>query len=304
MSGAVEKWIDTHVHLDPATGQTPADLAPGLQEVFAREPVDLRFVASPGMAGIQRMVDRADGVVQAQEDIRSLMQLFPHRVFGSCMVNPHFMNASLEAMDRCFGEWGFVQLGELVTYLMNYNMSSPAAEQIVRKAVEHGVPVHVHISTSNAKPQGHFSSGEEELTDLLNLVDKIPDGRYIVAHGVGAPLIDPPVIDTYLDLVESRYGSWPPNLWIEIMHFHAAGVRSALERIPSTRILAGTDWDTSGPPPYPPYGTVFGPAEDEQPYPPFVASLVGFLETAGADAAAVRRIAYQNAGELFGARMA
>jgi predicted TIM-barrel fold metal-dependent hydrolase len=215
------------------------------------------------------------------------------------MVNPHFMDASLEAMDRCFGQWGFVQLGELVTYLMNYDMNSSIAERVVRKAREYDVPVHVHISTSNAHPQGHFASGEEELTDLMDLMERVPEARYIMAHGVGAPLIEPPVIDTYLAMVEQRFGSWPENLWIEIMHFHAAGVRSALERIPGTRILAGMDWAVSGTPPYPPYGTVFGPAEDEQPYPPCVASLAAFLEDAGADADTVNRIAHVNAEELY-----
>ncbi len=297
---SVDKWVDTHTH--PGTdGENGLDeLVEGLRGVFDREEADLRFIASPGRSWLDRVVDSEEWVAEAHRLLHQLAKRLPNRIYGSCMVNPHFMETSLRVMERCFEEWGFVQLGELVTYMMNYNMNTPEMERIVRKAVGYGVPIHVHVSTSNMKPQGHFASGEEELEDMLALVDRVPEGKYIIAHGIGAPLIHPPVIEIYLDMIERRYGKWPDNLWIEIMHFHAEGVRVALQHIPAERMLAGTDWTPSEGPSYPPYGSVFGPAEEEQPYPPCVASLVGYLAAAGADEAAVRRIAWENAFDLYG----
>ncbi len=297
---SVDRWVDSHVHPGTDEGDDLDELAKGLRDVFDREEVDLRFISSPGGSWLDRVADSEEGVAEAHDLLNQLVKRFPNRMYGSCMVNPHYLDASLAVMEQCFEEWGFVQLGELVTYMMNYNMNTPEMERIVRKAVEYRVPIHVHVSTSNMKPQGHFASGEEELEDMLALVDRVPEGKYIIAHGIGAPLIHPPVIETYLGMIERRYGKWPDNLWIEIMHFHAEGVKVALQHIPAARMLAGTDWTPSAEPPYPAYGSVFGPAEEEQPYPPCVASLVGYLVEAGADEAAVKRIAWQNAFEIFG----
>ncbi|MBC8459336.1 MAG: amidohydrolase family protein [Deltaproteobacteria bacterium] len=300
MDISVEKWVDTHVHIGGTSECGPSDIIAGLVEVFEKEEVELRFIASPVSDWLRMVAENGDGILEAHRLLHQVVESLPDRVYGSCMVNPHFLDASLTSMDQCFGEWGFVQLGELVTYLMNYRMNTKSMEKLVRKAVEYGVPIHVHISTSNAKPQGNFSSGEEELEDMLDLVERVPEGKYIVAHGIGAPLIHPPVVDTYLDIIDRRYGQWPENLWIEIMHFHAAGVSSALRYIPASKIMAGMDWSTGALPPYPLYGTIFGPAEKENPYPPSVESLVNLLAEAGADGKMIKQIAYQNAFELYG----
>jgi predicted TIM-barrel fold metal-dependent hydrolase len=215
------------------------------------------------------------------------------------MVNPHFLDESLHMMDLCFGEWGFVQLGEMLQYMMSFEMDSPPVETLVRRAIEFDVPVQVHISTSN--PVDHSSSlGMRQLEDFCRLADKIPEADYILAHAVGMPTDDPPVVDQYLDFIEQRYGSFPANFWMEIRDFDSPGVRSALARVPATQLLAGTDWVTRVGPPFLPYGCIFGVQRaEENPYPPRVATMVQFLRDAGADEETIELIGCRNALALL-----
>ncbi len=299
MGVSVEKWVDTHMHLGIGPEYGPADVAAGLMEVFDKEDVDLRFIVSAVSHWEEMIRDSADGVLEAHRLIHEVAERLPGKVYGSFMPNPHFLDACLTTMDQCFGKWGFVQLGEVVPYFMHHRINIPPMVKLAQRALEYDVPVHIHISTSNAKNQGPFPTGEDQLEDMLDLVERVPEAKYIVAHGIGAPSIHPPVVEKYLSIIDRRYGRWPDNLWTEIIHFHAAGVKSALSYIPSSRITSGTDWHTWMEPPYPPYGTVMG-SVGPGPFPPCVESLINLLAEAGADENTIRQIGYQNAFELYG----
>ena len=238
-------------------------------------------------------------MLRASELIYDLVRRAPGRLYGSCLVNPHFLDTSLRVMETCFEKWGFVQLGEMLQYMMDYMMDSDPVETLVRRAVAYDVPVQVHISTSN-RAQGSFTSGVEELQDLLGLAARVPEAKYILAHFVGEPDDDPPVVDAYLDLVEDRCGAWPDNFWAEVRDFSCPGLRSVLDRVPTNRIIAGTDWWTRLGPPFSPYGTIYDATLGlENPYPPCVASLIGFLEGEGATEEAVEAIGFGNAAALL-----
>ena len=297
-------WIDTHVHVCDigGDGQLRPHFAADLLAVLDAEQADLRFLISPDGERLYRVGQTAEGVKEGNEFIHSLVQRAPGRLYGSCMVNPHFLEASLHVMERCFGEWGFVQLGEMLQYMMDYRMDSDPVERLVRQAVGFDVPVQVHISTSNRMT--HPSSwGLEQLQDLFGLVERVPEAKYILAHLVGMPDDNPPVVDAYLDLIDQTFGEFPGNFWVEIRDFDSPGVRSVLERVPLTRLLAGTDWVTRSGPPFLPYGVIFGvESADENPYPPTVERLAQFISQAGASEATVRLVAETNARELLGIR--
>ena len=202
-------------------------------------------------------------------------------------------------MDACFGEWGFVQFGEMLQYMMDYEMNTDAVETLVRRAVEIDVPVQVHVSTSNAKT-GASSFGDEQLQDLFRLVQRVPEARYVLAHLIGSPKGDPPVATGYLDAIDKEYGEFPRNFWAEIRDFDSPGVRTALDRVPGDRLIAGTDWTTRIGPPFMPYGMVFGSdAPEENPYPPSIQSIAELLTSAGCADEQIRRIGWQNATELY-----
>jgi predicted TIM-barrel fold metal-dependent hydrolase len=295
------KWIDTHAHI---TGFSPdgtprPDLAQQLVAVQRASGADTYFVASLDLGTeMEAVMARPEGVAEACRFLHRITQESGGRVLGACECNPHLLDGSLAAMDLAFGELGFVLFGEMIQYIMHYRMNSEPVVRLVKKAVEYDVPVQVHISTSNSA-QGNFSSGIEELDDFLDLVERVPEATYLLAHFVGAPKSDPPVVETYLDIIDRRCGGWPENFWAEIMHFNSPGLPVALQRIPNDRLMPGTDYTTRNAPPYVPYGIIFGKSIEENPYPPNVASLVGFLKEAGANDATIKAIGWDNAARLL-----
>jgi hypothetical protein len=103
--------------------------------------------------------------------------------------------------------------------------------------------------------QGAFQRGGiEEMEDFLACAERVPGAKYILAHFVGLPKDNPPVVDTYLDMIDKWSRAWPDNFWAEIAQFNSPGVRSALARIPADRLLSGTDWTTRVGPPFLPFG--------------------------------------------------
>ena len=294
-------WLDTHVHVSSTSsdGSKRDHLLDDLLAVLDQDEADLRFVISPDSADLSRVINEPDGQLHAARFIQDLVSRAPGRLYGACCINPHHLDFALQAMDLCFGEFGFPLFGEMLQYMMDYRMNSPEVERLVRKAVEFDVPVQVHISTSNSA-QGLFASGNEELADLCDLYDRVPEAKYILAHFVGTDK-QPPVVDGYLDDLDRRYGCFPDNMWAEIRDFSSPGVRSALARIPHDRLMAGTDWVTRVGPPFPPYGVLFpATSAEENPYPPSVASMIELLRKAGADDESVRMIAGENALRLMG----
>ena len=295
-------WLDNHVHvcdLD-AEGRPHPDFLPHLLDVLDRDPADLRFVISPDAARMSAIARDDAGMIESNQFIRDTVRQAPGRLYGSCMVNPNFLDASLGVMERAFEDWGFVQLGEMLPYVMDHVMDEPATERLVRAAVDYGVPVQVHISTANRMdhPSSH---GMDQLEDLCRLVERVPQATYILAHLVGMPDDNPPVVDQYLDYLDHTPGGFPGNFYVEIRDFDSPGVQSVLDRVSDTRLVAGTDWVTRVGPPFLSYGTVFGVQKPEDnPYPPCVASMVAFLEQAGADAKTVQRIAHGNLVGLLG----
>ncbi len=294
-------WIDTHIHvcdLGP-DGQLRPGFLEALLAVLEAQEADLRFVVSPDGARLSRVGQSAEGMIEGSEFIRDLVRQAPGRLYGSCMVNPNYLDASLGVMDRCLGEWGFVQLGEMLQYMMGYRMDSDAVEALVRHAIDFDVPVQVHISTSNR--MSHNSSwGVEQLEDLFGLVDRVPEAKYVLAHLVGMEDDNPPVVDRYLDMIETRYGAWPECFWAEIRDFNSPGVASVLERVPEDRLLAGTDWVTRVGPPFLPYGVVFDVKRaEDNPYPPRVESMMRFLRQAGATDEVIALIGEGNARKLL-----
>lgn len=298
------RWLDTHVHVSnyDDEGADRGDILGDLLAVIERSGADLRFVLSGDVPWVNRMKQSGDQVMAQNAFIQDLVRRAPGQLYGACTVNPHFPSDSLEAMRVCFEDWGFVLLGEMLPYLMDYRMNTDAVVDIARAASEYGVPIQVHISTSNAGPQGPFAGGgTEQLEDLMDLAERVPDAAYILAHFIGTERNGPPVVDGYLDQIERRYGEFPQNWWAEIRDFNSPGVVTALRRIPLKRLIAGTDWVTRIGPPFLPYGVIFGTQEAEgNPYEPGVPAMRQFLTAAGASDADIADIGFDSAAELLG----
>jgi len=294
------KWIDSHIHVSNYNpgGTERRDILDDLLEVLDRSGADLRFVISCNGPWMGQMARGGSVIFEANRFIYNLARRAPDRLYGSCMINPNFLDESLRTVQMCFQEWGFVQLGEMVQYALKYRMDSGASEKLAWLAKQFDVPIQVHLSTSGRTGEGPMGSGIEQLVDFFGIVERVPDAKYILAHAVGTEKDNPTVVDGYLDAIEERYGNLPDNFWFEIRDFSSPGVRSTLSRISIDRIIAGTDWTTRVGPPFLPYGTIFGRAEDN-PYPPHIDAMIGFLRKEGANNAEIEKIGFENAAKLF-----
>ena len=123
-----QRWIDTHIHVSDidADGTHRPSLPADLMTVIDESGADLKFLMSCDLPLTARITEDPAAMVASNRVIWDLCRNAPDRFYGSCTVNPHFLGESLTAMDTCMGEWGFVQLGEMLQYVMDYRMDCPA----------------------------------------------------------------------------------------------------------------------------------------------------------------------------------
>lgn len=296
-------WIDTHIHVSD-TGQDGSRrerMLDDLLDLLGRCDADLRFVISCDGPYLGYIGRDPDLMLDANRMVYELVRHAPDRLYGSCTVNPNFLEESLRVMDICFGDWGFVQLGEMLQYMMKYRMDSDATEEVLKRAVRYDVPVQVHLGTYWHKDFEGSCDGMDQMRDLLRAVDRVPEAKYILAHAIGCGPTPDYVswADMFLDTLKGVFAEYPRNFWIEIRDFQCAALPRTVRDVPADRLLAGTDWTTRIGPPFQTYGTMFGVTEEENPFPPRVSSFVDFLQKAGASEAEIDRIASGNAAELF-----
>ena len=296
-------WVDTHVHVSDV-GPDGARRDRLLEELLAlldRCDADLRFVISADFPYQREMASAPDQIMAANRLVHDLVRRAPGRLFGACMVNPLFPEASREAMRVCFEEWGFVLFGEMLTYMHGYELDHPGSLETIRLAARYGVPVHVHLGTYWHRDYRGGVDGMDQMRGLLRTVQQVPEASYVLAHAIGCgPSPDfVPWADWYLDVLAAYFDGWPRNFWVEVRDFQAPALARTLGEVPADRLLAGTDWTTRVGPPFQAYGTMFGVAEAENPFPPTVAAMVDFLRAAGASDDAIARIAHRNAAELL-----
>ena len=297
-------WLDTHIHLSDIgrDHQRREHMLDDLLELMDRDDTaELRFVVSCDDPYIGAMKTDPEQMLAGNRMIYNLVRQAPDRLYGSCTINPNYLDESLRVMKICFEEWGFVQLGEMLQYVMHYEMDSASAEQCVRRAVDFAVPVQVHLGTNWTKDRAGSSNGMRQMGELMRLADRVPEARFVLAHAIGVAGQEPgvPWAKMYLDALATIYAEYPRNFWIEIRDFQSPLLPRVMREIPTDHVLAGTDWTTRIGPPFQSYGTMFGVQEAENPFSPRVASLVQFLRNAGASQEDMRRVAVENARSLY-----
>src|SRR5262245_52692070 len=296
-------WIDTHVHVSDVgrDGSRREHLLADLLDVLDRCDADLRFVISCDFPYSSDMDRDPDQILAGNRLIYDLVRHAPDRLYGSCTVNPNFLAQSIDVMKRCFAEWGFVQLGEMLQYMMHYRMDSDATEQLVRLAVEYDVPVQVHLGTYWHKRYEGSVDGMDHMRDLLRAADRVPEAKFVLAHAIGCGPTREYVswASMFLDTLGSLFDEYPRNFWVEIRDFQSPALARAVREVPPDRLLAGTDWTSRIGPPFQRYGTMFDVMEGDNPFPPKVTSFVQFLRDAGTSDEAIARIGFENARDLL-----
>jgi len=303
-------WLDTHIHVSDLNpdGSKRVHMLADLLEVLDRCDEDLRFVISCDGHYNSLVKQQSDGMMIANRMVHELCQQAPDRLFGSCIVNPNYLDESLAMMDVAFGEWGFVQLGEMLPYMLDFVMDSDPVERLVRQAVACDVPVQVHLGTYWGYKMGASGHGMQHMEDLLGIHERVPEAKYVLAHMIGCPSTSLRAgaesrciswADWFLDVLAGFFDEYPDNFWVEIRDFQCPALPHAVAEVPANRLLSGTDWTTRIGPPFQTYGTQFNVSEEDNPFPPKVASFVGFLQAAGASDETIERVGWRNAAELY-----
>ncbi len=300
-------WIDTHIHVSDLNpdGSKRERMLDDLLDLLDRCDADLRFVISCDGAYNSLVKQQPDGMMIANRMVHELCRQAPDRLFGSCIVNPHYPDEAQRMMDVAFGDGGFVQLGEMLPYMLDFVMDSDPVEALVRRAVDFDVPVQVHLGTYWGYKMGASGHGMDHMEDLLGIAERVPEAKYILAHMIGCPGTSAAEArciswaDWFLDVLAGFFDVYPDNFWVEIRDFQCRALPRTVAEVPANRLLSGTDWTTRIGPPFQTYGTQFNVSEADNPFPPKVESFVGFLAAAGASAETIERVAHGNACELY-----
>ena len=300
-------WIDTHIHIsDYGTDGVKRDnFCQALGDLLDSSDADLKFVVSADCDYNFRILKDSSYILKCNRFVHEVCQEFPGRVFGSCLITPNAYEESLETMNICFGEWGFVMLGEMLGYMMHFNLTDENSLKLVRRATEFDVPIQVHLGTyvtMKGYAPNNSMDGIAQIADMIRCADTVPNAKWIMAHAIGcAPFRHYiPWANMFLDIVQGHYGCFPENFWVEIRDFYCKALPRVIQEVPHDKILSGTDWTTRIGPPFAPYGTCFEATQgQETPYVPCVATFIDYLKKAGATDEVIELVAHKNAEKLF-----
>lgn len=297
------KWIDGHIHVGAfdQKGNPRGDVLPDLLAMLDAEDADLHLVLSTNTPEMSWMRTDPEWIERANSYIHDLCRRSGGRLYGSCLVTFEFPDESERVLRKAVEQWGFVQYGEILPEEMERGLTRPEVVAGVELAASYGLPAEIHLSTN-------YERGIEHLEQLAALAEAVPQAKYLAAHAIGGRMSD-----YYIEQLAPRI-SRGENFWVEIRDFNnLPALRRALREIGAERLIPGTDWTNRLGPPYLPYGVVFDVPDaasrigrrqirgvEDVPYRPSVASLVDFLEQAGATAAQIEMIGWRNGAELFG----
>lgn len=303
------EWIDVHIHISDIgkDGKKRLHFIDDLAALLDSSDANLKMIVSADGPYGSPMKTNPEAILAGNSFIHDVTQALPGRVFGACFVNTNFYRESLDTMNKCFGDWGFLMFGEMLGYSMGFDMASENCVKLVRRAAEFNVPVQVHLATycipSKGYPYDKSMDGIGQLADMIACVRQVPEAKYIMAHAIGcAP--DPtyiPWANMFLDSVLGTYGCFPDNFWLEIRDFNCPALARTLRDVPHEKLLSGTDWTTRVGPPFAPYGTCFEAISQgwKTPFVPSVATFTDFLRKAGATEDDIDMIGSLNPRNLF-----
>jgi len=226
--------IDAHCHVPRTDARVPAGFEWEIEQ-FPEQVVPRRaLVAYLRASPIDRMIISSglvqeagpllpEALVAANDHTRALMDIAPDLFFGSCMVNPHAIAASLDEMGRAINELGFCAIGEIVPHTHGFVLDSEPVRRIFERAVELDAGINVH------------SSELEHIEHIVKLAGEFPEARIVMAHMGGFRFWK-----TGVEAVKHL-----ENVWVDVSAwclFCMGALEGAVRRLGSSRVIFGTDF--------------------------------------------------------------
>ena len=115
---------------------------------------------------------------RANDIVFEAMQRYPGRIYGEAFVNPGYTKETLEELDRCVRELGFVG----VKLYHQYFMDDPAMFPLVEKCIELDIPILMHcahiMDPATTKRQPRCSGGDH----MANIARRYPEATFLMGH--------------------------------------------------------------------------------------------------------------------------
>jgi len=115
-------------------------------------------------------------VKRCNDAVHQAVRKYPNRLYGLAYVNPGYAEFSLDEIDRCFEEYGFVG----IKLYNQYFISDPVVRGVIAKAIDYDVPILEHACKLNMFADGQpFASNGEH---FRMAAEEYPEARLILAH--------------------------------------------------------------------------------------------------------------------------
>ncbi len=115
---------------------------------------------------------------RANDIVFEATQRYPGRIYGQAFVNPGYTKETLEELDRCVRELGFVG----VKLYHQYFMDDPVMFPLVEKCIELDIPILMHcahiMDPLTRKRQPRCSGGDH----MANIARRYPEATFIMGH--------------------------------------------------------------------------------------------------------------------------
>jgi uncharacterized protein len=163
-----------------------------------------------------------DDCRQAHDLIAEAVRSYPDQLVGACYVYPVTTPAAFrEEVKRCALELGFKAL-KIQPQYQPFNPLQKSSEYYFEAAVEFGLPVICHTGSGvpNALP-----------SLLMAPARRFPELKIVAAHSGGGTFVSEAVVAAM----------FCPNVYLELSSLMPSHLRQVLERVPSSRLMIGSD---------------------------------------------------------------
>ncbi|MBE6912213.1 MAG: amidohydrolase [Ruminococcaceae bacterium] len=138
----------------------------GIDKIVVSKPLSADKHASP------------EKCIVANNMVYEATKRYPGRIFGQAFVNPGFIRETLNELDRCVKELGFIG----VKLYHQYFMDDPAQFAMIEKCIELDIPILMHcahiMDPATRKRQPRCSDGFH----MANAAKRYPEATFIMGH--------------------------------------------------------------------------------------------------------------------------
>jgi hypothetical protein len=193
------------------------------------------FVSYLDKTGVQRGIinsqrsfgTKPEEFMAGNREVARYVEKYKGRFLGACVVNPQYIEESLQEIEYCRNQLGFVWVGELCNYMVPYLYSIREFEMLVEQVVKLNMVLALHT----------------EQGELEYVAQKFPQATIAFAHfGDDHEYED---IFKRIDMVAQN-----PNFYLDTSgygHDRVGILEYAVKTIGPDRILFGSDFSINDP---------------------------------------------------------